>query len=77
MERPLYIDSEGLLDKIDKSGLKIKYLCEKIGISRTAFNKKVQGKTPFRASEIYVLQDLCRITDKEALKIFYPEGTQK
>lgn len=66
------IDSGLLNEYIEKSGLKISFITEKLGISRTAFDKKRTGQTPFKGSEIYVLQDLCKIDNEAAVKIFYP-----
>ena len=77
MVKPQNIDTELLNKFIDESGLKIAFICEKLGISQTAFNKKRTGKTPFRGSEIYVLQDLCGINNDDSVKIFYPKSTQK
>lgn len=72
MEKAQNIDTELLNSYIEKSGLKINYITEKLGISQTAFNKKRAGKTPFRGAEIYVLQDLCGISNEDSMKIFYP-----
>lgn len=66
------VDGEMLNEYIEKSGLKISFIIEKLGISRTAFDKKRTGQTPFKGSEIYVLQDLCKIDNETAMKIFYP-----
>lgn len=64
-----------LLDrKISESGLRIGFIIEKLGLSRTGFDKKRKGKTPFRISEIYVLKDLLHLTDEEEHQIFYAEG---
>lgn len=68
------IDTALLDDYIEKSGLRIAYICETIGISRQAFDKKRKGIFAFRQSEVYVLCSLLRITDdKEKAKIFYPK----
>lgn len=72
MDRVQNIDTELLNSYIEKSGLKINFIVDKLGISRTAFDKKRAGKTPFRGSEIYVLQDLCNINNDDSIKIFYP-----
>lgn len=71
MSRAQNVDNELLSRYIENSGLKLGFIVEKLGISRTAFEKKRSGKSPFKGSEIYVLQDLCKIPDDEALKIFY------
>lgn len=69
------IDAVLLDEKINNSGLKVNYIVESLGISREAFYKKKNGRTPFRKSEIYVICDLLKITnDEEKTKIFYPEG---
>lgn len=59
---------------IEKSGLKISFIVEKLGISRNAFDKKRKGITPFRVSEVYVLCDLLHISDEDKGKIFYPKS---
>lgn len=65
-----------LLDKaIKDSGIKISFLCEKLGLSRNGFEKKRKGITPFRGSEIYVICDLCRISESDKCLIFYPDGS--
>lgn len=62
-----------LLDKaIEESGIKISFICEKLGISRQGFDKKRKGITPFRGAEIYVICDLCRIPERDKSLIFYP-----
>lgn len=64
-----------LLDEaIEKSGLKIGFIIEKLGLSPNGFYKKRKGITSFRKSEIYVLCDLLRLTEEQAEKIFYPKG---
>ena len=59
-------------DYINSSGLKIGFIVEKLGISRQAFDKKRKGLTPFKASEIYVICDLCHINNIDKSKIFIP-----
>ena len=63
-----------LLDRaIENSGLKISFICDTLGISRQAFDKKRKGQNCFRKSEVYVLCDILRITDDSMkAKIFYP-----
>lgn len=70
MATRLNVDSAKLSDKIAKSGLKIGFICEKLGISRTAFGKKMRGDTPFRVVEVFVLCVLLSITEQEKEEIF-------
>lgn len=61
----------GLLDEyIENSGLRISFLCDALGISRQAFDKKRKGLTSFRASEVYVMCDLLHIPSDIKPKIF-------
>lgn len=70
MVKTLYVD-RGLLDKyIKRSGLKIGYICECLGISRQAFNQKRKGLISFRAPEVYALCDLLKIPPGDKQKIF-------
>ena len=66
-----------LLDeKIEKSGFKVGYLVEQLGLSRNGFDKKRKGKTPFRYAEIYVLCDLLKLSDKEKRVIFFADKVE-
>ena len=66
------VNTQLLDEKINSSGLKINYICEKLGISRQGFDKKKKNQIAFRCAEIYVLCDLLRISnDQEKKSIFY------
>jgi len=61
-----------LLDsKIESSGMKVSFIIEKMGISRSAFYKKKDNKISFRVSEVYVISDLLRLTESEKQEIFF------
>lgn len=57
---------------VKESGLRIGFICERLGISRQAFALKRQGKIPFKGDEVLVLCDLLRIPKKDKIKIFLP-----
>lgn len=60
-----------LLDKyIEKSGLKVGYLCEQLGVSRQAFDMKRKSVNSFRASEVFVLCSLLNISEDDKHNIF-------
>lgn len=61
-------------DYIVKSGLRIGFIAEKLGVTRQAFNYKRRGISRFKASEAYVLCDLLNITGEDKSKIFWPKG---
>lgn len=61
-----------LKDKIDKSGLKISFIADFIGISRQLLWKKVNNLTPFNQYEIDKMCEVLRITSlKEKEAIFF------
>lgn len=74
MSKALYVDKELLSERIKESGLKTGFIIDKLGLSPNGFRKKINGETPFRVAEVYVLCDLLSITDDDAVKIFYPKG---
>lgn len=65
------VNTQLLDDKIDKSGLRIGFIIEKLGLSRNGFDKKRKGKTPFRVAEIYVLSDLLKLSEDDQEDIFF------
>lgn len=70
MVKTQHIETELLDEYIANSGLRIGFLCQQLGISRQAFDKKRKGINSFRGSEVYVLCDLLRINDDMKPKIF-------
>lgn len=64
------VDTALLDQAIKDSGLKTGFITEKLGISRQGFDKKRKGQISFRASEVYVLCDLLRLTEEAKSKIF-------
>lgn len=67
------VDTELLEQAIDRSGLRVSYICEQLGITRQAFDRKRKGKYAFRQSEVYVLCSLLCLSVDEKIKIFFPE----
>lgn len=67
------LNTQLLDEKIEKSGFKVGYLVEKLGLSRNGFDKKRKGKVPFRTAEIYVLCDLLRLSEPEKMDIFFAD----
>lgn len=67
------VDTQLLDEKIEQSGLYLKYIIEKLGLSRNGFDKKRKGKTPFRTAEIYVLCDLLKLSEEDKSLIFFAD----
>lgn len=74
MVKTQYVDTELLDEYIKKSGLRIGFLHENLGISRQAFDKKRKGDISFRVPEVYVLCDLLHIPEDVKPKIFCLPG---
>lgn len=74
MVKTQYVDTEMLDKYISDSGLRIGFIVDTLGISRQAFDKKRKGEIAFRAAEIYVLCDLCKIPNNVRPKIFCLTG---
>ena len=70
MVRTQYVDTELLEAYIEKSGLRIDYIIDKLGISYEAFKRKRKGLMSFRGSEVYVMCDLLKIPEDDSKKIF-------
>lgn len=72
MARKLYVDYPALSEKIEQSGVKIGFICEKLGISRAAWNKKKNGISSFRAVEVFAICSILGISEQDKEKIFLP-----
>lgn len=63
-------NTEMLRDAIKKSGLKLEFIAEKLGITRFSLSKKIENVTEFKTSEVQKMCDVLQITDpqdKEAI----------
>lgn len=59
-----------LKEKVDKSGLKVSFIADFVGISRQLLWKKVNNLTPFNQYEIDKMCEVLKITslrEKEAI----------
>lgn len=63
-------DTKLLKSKIEGSGLKLCFIADKVGITRQALYKKINGQVPFNQFEIERMcaaLDVKTLTEKEAL----------
>lgn len=60
-----------LKDYIKKSGYKIVFLAQQLGISEHSLSRKVNGRNEFKASEIETLCKLLKIGTKDRMSIFF------
>lgn len=64
-------NTELLKKTITESGITIVFLADKLDISREAFYMKLNGKTEFKASEIFALRRLLGLSSKQTEAIFF------
>lgn len=77
MAKTLYVDTERLQKKIEDSGLKKSFIIDTMGISYQGFINKCKAKTPFTASEVFVLCNLLSINGDDRTLIFKPKMSNK
>jgi hypothetical protein len=64
------IDADLLKEKIKDSGMTIKFIHKKLGLSYQGFMNKLNGDSKFNVEEMQVLTDLLRLSDEEQNQIF-------
>jgi len=65
------MNNKKLLENINSSGLKYRFIAEQMGISYYTLNKKIRSMTEFKASEISILCKLLNISDPEEIKTIF------
>ena len=60
-----------LKDKIRDKKLSYKKLSEKMRISESGFNKKINGKYFFTQEEIFLLKKILKLKNSELVQIFF------
>ena len=64
------VNTEMLSRAIKDSGLKTGFIASSIGISTMSLQRKVEGETEFKASEIVGMTNLLRLTKSQRDQIF-------
>lgn len=57
--------------KMVLEGISTEKLAQEIGVSKSAFYRKLNGKTEFTREEIQKIIDVLRISNSDAFKIFF------
>lgn len=66
-----------LLKKIEESGLKKRFIAEKVGITSAQLAKKIFGKSQFKAEEIKNMCDVLHIVSlDEREQIFFAQDVE-
>lgn len=64
-------DTALLKQKIEESGYKLKFIAQRLELTYQGLLKKINNESEFKASEISVLAELLRLSDKERDNIFF------
>lgn len=64
------VDTPILNEKIKLSGLKKKYLAERLNLSHTSLNYKISGKNAFTVPEMVQLSNILGLSYAEIYEIF-------
>lgn len=64
-------NTEELKKAIDDRGLKLEFICDRMGISYATLRRKINNESEFTASEITNLANLLNLTGDERDHIFF------
>lgn len=70
MPKTQYLDTDKLDEFIDKSGLKINYIADSLGLTYQGFRMKRIGEIPFRKLEKDALASILGMSEEEKKEIF-------
>ena len=65
------MDKNFLLGEIKKQGLTVTDVCELAGISKSAFYKKLKGKSEFTRKEMLAIINILKLDDTQIPVIFF------
>ena len=65
------MDGIKLRQAIDDNGIKLKFICEKLGLSRQGLYKKMNGRSEFTVSETKEIQEILGLSNEERDAIFF------
>lgn len=70
-------NTELLREIIDRSGYKLRYIAQCIGITYQGLLKKINNESEFKASEISSLHHLLQMSEQEREAVFFAEDVDK
>ena len=70
------VNTELLRHKIDESGLKITFICEKLNITPQAFYKRLDSKSDWSFTQVMTLKGLLRLDDSDVNDIFFNDDAE-
>lgn len=70
------INSKKLMKKLDESGMKKKYIAEKLGLSTYGLSLKINNENEFKVSEVEKICNLLNITVKDREDIFFAKSVE-
>ena len=70
------IDLKKLMKKLDESGMKKRYIAERLGLSTYGLSLKINNENEFKVSEVEKICKILNITLKEREDIFFAKGVE-
>lgn len=64
-------DTNRLKQLISDSGLKMSYICERIGVTYSTLRRKITNESDFTATEISILSQLLDLSEQDRSAIFF------
>lgn len=64
-------NTKALREAIERSGYRIYFIADKLGISSESLRQKTNNRSEFKASEIKQLRELLKLTNAESERIFF------
>lgn len=68
------INSKKLVEKIDESGVKRKFIAEKLGLSAYGLSKKINNENEFKVSEVEKICNILDLSSAEREDIFFAKN---
>lgn len=62
-------------EAVAESGVKYKFLARSLGITPYGLQKKIENKSEFKASEIYIISEVLSLSEADRNCIFFYSGT--
>ena len=67
------IDLTALKKEIQRANMTYSNMAEKLGITRSAFSKKMSGVNDFKASQTWAIKKILNLSGEKAEQIFFTQ----
>lgn len=67
------VDLTALKKEIKRANMSYSNMAEKLGITRSAFSKKMSGVNDFKASQVWEIKKILNLSGEKAEQIFFTQ----